>query len=108
MPDTADHRVAMHRLATERRAQGKPIWDRKIRLGDVFDNDEFTFEQKRDTIVSRLRSSGWLNGRDECDELVTLVEELAAATDVEWFDSVWDLIYDHADYDRVWIDTISA
>lgn len=107
MPDTAEHRAEMHRIASERRAQGKPIWDRKIRLGDVFHNDALTFEQKRDTIVTRIRNSGWLKGRDEFDELVLAVEELAESDNVNWFDSVWSLIYDIADYDRVWIDTIS-
>jgi hypothetical protein len=95
----------MHRLATERRAAGKPIWDRKIRLGDVFHNDAMTFEQIRDTTVKRIRASGWLEGRDEFDDLMLAVEELAEAEDVKHFDMVWSAIYDEADYDRVWIET---
>ena len=63
MPDSVEHRVEMHRLATERRSQGKPIWDRKIRLADVFHNDALTFEQQRDAIVKRIRSSGWIGLR---------------------------------------------
>ena len=105
MPNKAEHRVEMHRLASERRRQGKPIWGRKINLKDVFRNDALTFEQRRDAIVKRIRNSGWLNDRDEYDELVTLVEELSDTTDTQWFDQVWSLIYDHADYDRVWIST---
>lgn len=105
MPDSVEHRVEMHRLATERRSQGKPIWDRKIRLADVFHNDALTFEQQRDAIVKRIRSSGWLDGKDEFDDLVMAVEELAETDDVKRFDSVWSQIYDHADYDRVWIAT---
>ncbi len=105
MPDTADHRVEMHRLASQRRTEGKPIWDRKIDLKDVFHNDAMTFEEKRDAIVGRIRASGWLDGRGEFDELVMFVEELADTDNLEWFDSVWDHIYDIADRDRVWIGT---
>lgn len=105
MPDTAEHRADMFRLASERRRQGKPIWDRAIRLADVFHNDALTFEQRRDAIVKRIRNSGWLDGKDEFDDLVMAVEELAETDDVKWFDTVWNAIYDHADYDRVWIAT---
>lgn len=105
MPDTAEHRAEMHQLATERRTAGKPVWDRKIRLADVFHNEDMTFEQRRDAIVARLRGSNWLKGRDEGDTLVMLVEELADARDADEFDGPWDAIYDEADYDRVWIET---
>ncbi len=105
MPDTADHRVEMHRLVTQRRAEGKPIWDRKIQLRDVFHNDGMAFDQRRDAIVRRIRSSGWLDGRDDSDNLVLLVEELAEVEDADALDNVWSDIYDEADYDRVWIGT---
>ena len=107
MPDTAEHRADMYRLASQRRAAGKPIWDRKIRLGDVFHNDDLTFEQKRDLIVSRIRTSGWLKGCDEYDDLVMFVEELSETTTAAEFDGPWDEIYDIADAERVWIDTMS-
>lgn len=105
MPDTADHRVEMHRIASQRRAEGKPIWDRKIQLKDVFHNESLAFDQRRDAIVSRIKASGWLEGRDDSDHLVLLVEELAEVGDADAFDEVWSDIYDEADHDRVWIAT---
>ena len=105
MPSTPDHKVAMHQLATTRRAVGKPIWDRKIQLGDVFHNEGMTFEQRRDAIATRLRGSKWYEGSDEYAEIRTLVDDLTDALDADQFDAVWDAIYDEADYDRVWIGT---
>jgi hypothetical protein len=103
MPRTIDGILASHRAAAERRAQGRPIWDRKIQLRDIFHNDELTFEQRRDAIVRRIESSGW-PGRSET--LAMLLEELADVVDAEEFDGVWDAIYDEADVDRVWISTV--
>ena len=105
MPDTVEHRVKMHRLSRARHAAGLPVWDRRINFADVFHNDAMTFTERRDTIVRRLRASRWLEGRDELDELVRLVDELADTQDGDEFDGPWDGIYDHADYDRVWINT---
>jgi hypothetical protein len=106
MPDTAEHRADMYRLAHDRRAAGKPSWAHKINLRDVFHNDGLTFEQKRDTIVRRIRATTWFKQYDEYDDLPQLVEELADAEDVDAFDGPWDCIYDIADADRVWIATI--
>lgn len=105
MPDSVEHRVDMHRLARQRRAEGKPIWDRKISLADVFHNDELAFDRRRDAIVARLRASAWLKERDESDHLVLLVEELSEVEDADAFNEVWSDVYDEADYDRVWIET---
>ena len=105
MPRTAEHRAEMFQLAQERKHAGLPVWNRKIKLGDVFHNEDMTFEQRRDSIVSRVRASCWLIGRDEFDDLVLLVEDLATAEDAREFDEMWDAIYDIADYDRVWIET---
>jgi hypothetical protein len=105
MPDTAEHRADMFQLAADRRKAGKPIWDRKIRLADVFHAGHLTFERRRDLIAARLRASAWLTGRDEFDDLVLLVDDLAEAEDADEFDAVWDAIYDAADEDRVWIET---
>jgi hypothetical protein len=105
MPNTADHRAEMHRLATQRRDAGKPIWDRRINLRDVWRNQDMTFEERRDAVVRRLRSSGWMATHEDGDILHQLVEELAEAQDADEFDAPWDAIYDEADYDRVWIVT---
>ena len=105
MARTIDSIVASHRAAQERRDQGRPIWDRKIRLGDVFRNEDMTFEQSRDAIVDRIRRTG---GADDNYTVGELLDELADTDDGDAFDEVWDLIYDEADADRVWIDTIKS
>ena len=105
MPDTADHRAAMYRLATERRAAGLPVWDGTLKLADVFHNDHLTFERKRDAIVGRIRATPWFKDKDEYDDLVYLVEELAETEDNGSFNSLWSDLYDMADADRVWIET---
>ena len=106
MPNTPDHKVEMHRLAQQRIAAGLPSWDRKISLADVFRNEDMSFGERRDAIVNRLRNSGWLDGRDEDDELRHAVDDLAQAHDADEFDDVWNVIYGEADYDRVWIGTV--
>src|SRR6185437_5657125 len=104
--DTPSHRADMHRLATERRAAGLPVWDRHVELSAVFHNEEMSFERRRDEIVRILRASGWLTGRGEFDELVMLVDDLAECPTIRDFDVTWDQIYDVADDERVWIGTI--
>ena len=105
MPDTAEHRADMYQLAQERRKAGKASWAHKINLADVFHNDDLTFEQKRDTIVRRIRATTWFKQYDEFDDLPMFVEELADAEDKHAFNGPWDCIYDIADADRVWIAT---
>lgn len=101
MTDKAEHRAAMHSLATERRAAGLPAWDKRINLADVFHNQDLTFEQRRDAIVKRIYGSGW-----NSDEAYTLAADLADTQNAEEFDEVWNAVYDLADYDRVWIATL--
>lgn len=95
----------MHRVAQERRAAGKPVWGRKVNLAGIFHNDEMTFEQKRDAVVSTLRASTWFKQYEGGDDLPQFVEELADTEDIAGFDAVFDAIYDVADADRVWIST---
>jgi hypothetical protein len=103
MPRTVDHIVHTHRLAQARRDAGLPIWDRKVLLGDVFRNEAMSFEQIRDEIARRIRATEWHSGSDVVRELV---DELADCADTDEFDAVWDAIYDEADEDRVWIETV--
>lgn len=106
MPDTVEHRVEMFQVTQERLKAGKPVWDRHVNLAGVFRNEETTFEEKRDTIVEVLRNSSWMKSQDEGDdELSQAIEELGDADNEDWFNAVWDAIYDLADADRVWIST---
>lgn len=105
MPDTADHRADMYRLGQQRLAVGKPMWEHKISVADVFHNDAMTFPEIRDAVVRRLRASRWFKSKDEFGDLPMLVEELSDAENTDDFNSAWSAIYDEADYDRVWITT---
>lgn len=104
-PRSIENIMASHDAAQTRRQQGRPIWDVTLYLGDVFHNEDLTFEEKRDEIVQRIQNSGWLEATDS-DTFAELVEELGDTDDVEEFDQVWDLIYDQANLDRVWIETV--
>jgi hypothetical protein len=97
----------MHQLATDRRRAGRPVWDRYVRLADVFHNEAMSFEERRDAIVARLRASQWLREEhpDEGDELHQFIEELGDARNNDEFRGPWDEIYDIADVERVWIST---
>ena len=105
MPDTAEHRADMFRLSRERIAAGKPSWEHRVSLEDIFHNEELTFEEKRDGIIRRIRATAWFKGCHQDDDLVYLVEELAETEDATSFDSLWSDLYDIADADRVWIAT---
>lgn len=80
-------------------------WRYTINLKDVFHNDQLTFEQSRDAVVKRLRSTAWFKGKDEFDDLPQAVIELSETTNENDFDEVWDAIYDEADADKIWIVT---
>ncbi len=103
MPRDIDHIVETHRAARERVAAGLPVWDRRVDVRDVFRNENLTFEQRRDAIVRRIRNSGWTI--EPGSTLDHVVEELGDTEDTDEFDAVWDVIYDYADTDRVWIET---
>lgn len=100
-----EHKVEMHQLARERQDAGLPVWDRKLRLADVFRNEDMSFEERRDAIVARIRATAWFKGYGEGDDLPQFVEELAGTQTPDEFDGPWDCIYDQADADRVWIET---
>ncbi len=102
MPRDFDHIVETHQIARQRVAAGLPVWDRRLNLADVWKNPDLTFEQRRDAVVDRIRSSGWA---DRNDTVADLLDELGDAASADEFDGPWDLIYDEADVDRVWIAT---
>jgi hypothetical protein len=82
------------------------VWKQKVDVSDVFYDDAMALPQKGEAIVAQLRRL-----RPEGEDLVLdeLLEELADAAregDVRWFDDVWDGVYDWADAERVWIETV--
>lgn len=108
MPRTADHIVHTHQLATERRVTGRPIWDHRINLSGLLHDETLSFVERRDSIVRRFQSSTWIKNADPDEwngpyEIVN--DHLAYAEDEEEFNGWLDELYDHADIDRVWIET---
>ena len=77
-------------------------------LADVFHNDDLTFIEKRDAIVARIKATRWHKDADphEFDGLVDIVENLATEESADDFDYWWGELYDLADRDRVWIETV--
>lgn len=78
-------------------------WTHRLHLGDVFHNDDMTFEARRGAIVRRIKAARFYS--DDNWTLWSVVDELADTTDPEDFDNVWDAFYDWADSNRVWVDT---
>ena len=101
MPDTAEHRVLVHNLATQRLAAGRPIWDETITLGDLWLSFEDAdtpfrgpvFEHHRDAVIARFRASAW-HARSEA--LREIVDEWAEVDDLDYFNAVLDAVYDLA------------
>jgi len=54
--------VETHRLAQKRRVAGLPVWDRRINLRHIWQDEALTFEQRRDRVVAVLRRSPWIKG----------------------------------------------
>jgi len=78
------------------------IWD-VYRDQDVY--DEAVFSSYRDAVVSKMRNTHWYA---QSADLQDLLEELEESDDIDSFNMVWSSIYDLADYDRVWINTIGG
>ena len=78
-------------------------WGHRLNLGDVFHDDDLTFEAKRDEIVCRIKAARWYDEDDTT--LWSLVDELADTEHIDEFDVVWDHLYDWFDAERVWVVT---
>lgn len=111
VPDAADHRVAMHRLVQQRTKDGLPTWDQTVDVSSVWGTyggeTEEGLEEFRDRVVAVLRDTRWYREHGPTSELHAVVEELSDVDSVDYFNRVWEVVYDLADYDRVWIKTIA-
>lgn len=74
-------------------------WEKTIEI----DWTGATFEEHRDATVKALNGSGWLEIAYDPEGLENLIDELSETDDADYFDAVWNAIYDEADYDRVWL-----
>lgn len=115
---SVEHKVDMHRLATERRNAGKPVWAYTVRgFKDAlasFDEDADNFFEVRDKLVRLIKSSRWFKDADEFGTLYEVVDELTDVghPDIDWdegydrdrhFNDCLGQIYDIADWDRAWL-----
>lgn len=113
---SVDHKVAMLTLAQERRAAGKPVWERTVRgFRDILQrHDDDDVVQTRGDLVQVLKASSWYKKADEYGELWTLLDELVDVgnPEIDWdegynaqkhLNGLLDAIYDLADEERVWL-----
>lgn len=96
-----EHAVQVHHIVRERIAQGEPVWAGTIQLRDLMRNEELTFEERRDGVVARLRTSRWVKAMDEMADVVCFLDELADTTTREDFEWVLEHIYREMDFDRI-------
>jgi hypothetical protein len=116
--DNADHRVAMHHLASERRAAGKPSWLATWKIKNLFSHEDGDAKaaEVAGKIAERIKGycvlNKWLddtsdNFDDTLEEVVWRLNDIAKAGGVEGAqdetNSALDELYDWADYKRVWI-----
>ena len=86
-------------------------WKHQLKLGDVFHNDDMTFDARRDAIVARIRATGWYKrtvAGEDGYELTDIVDDLADTKGADTFDEIWSNFYDWCDENRVWVETVAS
>lgn len=115
MPRTIESIVENHKVAAERRAAGKPVWDRTVKIRHLLTEEDSPENAAKvgAAIASILRAklpSRWFDPHsdefdDDIDEIAYEMSRIDAA-DPKALDSVnllIDELYDWADANRVWI-----
>lgn len=121
MPLTIEHIAEVHRLASKRRAEGKPVWDMTLSIQHLL-NDDSNDEMAAITankIAAAIRATvppEWLDGchdnwDEKLDEIVIGMEALKPDSydddpdfsPLEDLNNMLDELYDWADLKRVWI-----
>ncbi|HCF0591739.1 hypothetical protein [Pseudomonas aeruginosa] len=124
MPRTIESIVENHRVAAERRAAGKPVWDRKIDVKAILHEDPSNTSnehcaQVANRIGALIRSrvpAEWLDwdSADLDEDLTQIVEGMEALkpdsydgeddfTPLDDLNGMLDQLYDWADGKRVWL-----
>lgn len=119
MPRTIEHIMETHRLASERRKAGKPIWDRRVNIKPVLKEDPDNRSDEHAAAVGKriaklLRMGlpkAWLDIEsddydDELDEIVGHLEDVGPSdygSGCDDLNSALDQLYDWANYKRVWL-----
>lgn len=118
MPDSADHRVEMHRIAQRRRDSGQPVWAHRWPIKDLLTADDsdaaaIAFAAKCAARIKSHAKSMLDPGSSEFDEgLDEIVWRLADIGKAEGdgergmhaeANDALEELYDWADYKRVWL-----
>jgi hypothetical protein len=114
-----DHMLATYRLAQERRAAGRPVWDRTVNIKRFINTDPDNISDEHcvkvaNEIAAELRAKlpAKLIADDfELEDIVETLEQLRpdSYADDPSFSAVQDLnntlelLYDWADLNRVWL-----
>ncbi|MGG4645817.1 MULTISPECIES: hypothetical protein [Pseudomonadaceae] len=124
MPRTIESIVENHRVAAERRAAGKPVWDRRIDIKAILREDQANTSNEHAARVANrigalIRSkvpASWLDweSSDLDEDLTNIVEGMEALkpdsyqgeveiTPLKDLNGMLDQFYDWADGKRVWL-----
>lgn len=124
MPRTIENIVENHRVSSERRKAGKPIWDYRIDVKAILNLDRLNESDEHcASVANRIGAllrhhlpATWLsNESDECDETITVIVEGMEAlkpdsyvnekdiTPLTDLNEMLDQLYDWADSKRVWL-----
>lgn len=109
MARTIESIVDSHHAAEQRRAAGKPIWDRTLRIKHLFskDSDDATARETAMQIATVLKGSTWAREDQtrygDASDVLHLVNRLRRVTTLKRLNTLLDELYDLADADRVWI-----
>lgn len=82
-------------------------WHLSIELDDLFGDPERPAMERRAEIAERLRASKWTAISTDPSRLRWLIDKFEEA-DVHDADVWWNGLYDMADTDRVWLDTVGV
>lgn len=104
MPRTIDSIVANHTEAARRRAAGLPVWDHRIDIKHLLDDDTSDANARRvghelHTILTR---SAWIKNNTDpgLNDVLYNINDTDTTDDLDYW---LDALYDYADRDRVWL-----
>lgn len=85
-----------------------PVWKRTIDLRpavEIYKRDPANIPATAQKAVELIEKSGWLDQTSFPEHLRAALDELKKATTPGQYITSFDLVYDVADEDRVWIET---
>lgn len=112
MPRTIEGILDSHHAATERRAAGKRIWDHKLRIKHLLNQDSSpeAAQKTGEAISKEIAASSWFKADEKENgerigggEVAQIADEIKDVEDRDHLNAVLDALYDLADADRVFI-----